>query len=147
VADTFNQHLAKLIKHLTDAGVDTLAEMLAEERITADEKRSLQYQFCRGMNSAHFAMSEPKTAVRSSRTMQGDRYVTSTIESNIRMAAERVLDRMFGKDWRVSGQSLGPLAPKPGVDTWGGCFEALRKAVIAKPSEIERPEWANTKEE
>lgn len=145
MTDAFNQHLSKLIRRLTDAGVDALAEMLANGRITAYEKRNLQNQFCRGMSSAHFTMAEPKKAVETNLRTQGDRCVDSKIDHNIRMAAENFLVAFLGEGWRNIDLSVADDDPEVRLYVHEH-LPKLRAAVLAKPSEIKRPEWSKPKE-
>jgi hypothetical protein len=141
MSDEFRKCIANMIKHLTEGGIKALDEMVATEQVTPDERRALQYKFCRGMGDAQRAMESPKEAVATGWKLQGDSCVNSTMDHKVRMAAERVLAHILGQSWRV--RKLGPMESTPAIDARGSCFEALREAVTAKPSEIERPEWAD----
>lgn len=136
--DKLRAHLARLIQQLRETGICLLDQMEAEGEISHEDRRTFQYLFCSGMGKAHFIMEKPKEAIACEQGIGKDRQIESTMEHDIRMAAEDFVEYLFGKEWRVcehyphAVRTLTLTAPLSAILT------KLLEAVRAKPSEVRR---------
>lgn len=130
----FGIHIARLIEQLRGMGISLLDEMENTGQVSPEDRRTLQYEFCSGLSSAHFAMDQPKEAVASHNSISKDRQISSTIDHGIRMAVEDWLEHVLSPEWRLA--NISSVQFLPSIVLFREHLTKLRDAVRAKPSEV-----------